>query len=821
METLLSDLRYALRLMRSRIGFTVAAVLSLALGIGANTTIFTLAKAAFLETVPVKDASRVVMLFSTQNNPNGPEFDFLQSSYLNARDYREKNDVFSDSAIVIPMGATLTISGKDLQVPGELVNANFFQVIGIDPVLGRSFAPGEDQKDGASPVAVLSYAFWNKQFGADPNIIGKTVRVNQLQYTVIGVAPKEFHDAGGLFNPDFWVPISMHDQILTGIAKGWYTQRGARLVQMVARLKPGVTLPVAQASIRALATSLSKEYPTDNSGRGEQVVPINDTVIPPNVRDVAVHASTIMLTIVGLVLLIACANVANLLLSRATLRQREMAIRLSMGAKRSRLIRQLLTESLLLGLIAGAVAILFAFWGRSLIMRLLPAGLLPTLDFSLDARVLLFTLALSLVAVLLFGLMPAIQTSSANQLSALRDRSAVPSGGSTRWYGLRGLLVMAQVALSLVALVGAGLFVHSLRNAEQIDPGFEVKHELTMNFNFAAAHYPQPKAEQFIRDVVDRVRALPMVANASIADAPPLSGGLQRTTFPEGVDRNDPHNGRLTPVIAVQPGYFSTTGIALLRGRDFDDHDDDKSTMVAIVNQALVDRTWPGQDPIGKHLYMLGESWDIHVIGVATTVKYATMGEPPQPIVYFPLKQHYAPFVTLYVRTKGDPNAALGSIRTAAQSLDSTLPIRRVLTVSELLDQSLTAPRVGAELLGAFGILALILAAIGTYGVMSYLVNQRTQEIGVRMALGAQHGDVLRLILGNGMTMVVVGILIGFGGAALLARAMNTLLYGIGMFDSASFLGTALLLIAVALVACGIPARRAARVDPMVALRYE
>jgi predicted permease len=821
LESLFQDVRYALRMMAHRPGFTLAAVLSLALGIGANSTIFMLAKAAFLQAVPVKDPGSLVMVYSTQNNPRGPEFQYLNLSIPNALDYRQKNDVFSGLSVIVNTRLTLDISGKDTQVASALVNWDFFNIVGVQPAAGRIFTPDEDSRSGGGPVAILSYALWNKQFGADGGILGRTIRLNHLNFTVIGIAPKEFHDAGALLNPDVWVPISMGDQLLAGIAKEWFHDRGSRLGSAVARLKPGVTLERARDSLGALAANLEREFPTDNSGRSVQVVPISNTVLPPEQRGVALQAATIMIAIVALVLLIACANVANLLLSRASLRQREIAVRLSLGAKRWRLVRQLLTESLLLGLTAGALAVVVAFWGRGLIRGLLPNGFPANLDFSLDARVLLFTLGISLAATLLFGLAPALQSSSGANLNSLRDRTAISTSGSTRWYGLRGALVMVQVALSLVALVGAGMFIHSLANAQQIDPGFETKHEITMFINLAAADYTQPKAEQFFKDVVQRLRGLPMVADASIADTAPLSGGLQRTTFPEGVDASNARNGALTPVIAVQPGYFSATGTSLLRGRDFNDHDNENAPMVAIVNRAFADHVWPDQDAIGRHLRFLGQDWDVSIVGVASTVKYTTLGEPPQPIVYFPLKQHYSAGINLYVRTKGDANPAIGSIRSAVQSLDPTLQLRRVITVSDLLNQSLTAPRVGAELLGTFGGLALVLAAIGTYGVMSYSVSQRTQEIGIRMALGAQKRDVLRLVMLSGMATVCVGILVGLVFSTLLTRAMHSLLYGIGIFDLFSFLGTSLLLIVVAAIACGIPALRASTIDPMVALRYE
>jgi macrolide transport system ATP-binding/permease protein len=814
----MQDLRYGLRVLAKSPGFTAVAVLSLTLGIGANTTIFTLTKAIFLQSIPVKDASRVVILYSTAQSRGGPLQEYLPTPYPNAQDYREKNDVFSGSSIAIFTGLNLTISGKEQQVFGEVVNANLFDVLGVQPMLGRGFSAEEDVSP--RPVVVMSYALWSRQFGNDPQILGRSIQLDQQEYSVIGVMPSSFHDVGNLGSPDVWIPMTMHDQALTGLAKDWFNQRAFRLTNMVARLKPGVTLAQARASIHTLGIQLEKEYPKDNGGRNEMLVPIDQTNIPPQVRSVFVRAGTLMMLIVGLVLLIACANVANLLLARATQRQREIGVRLALGASRMRLVRQLLTESLLIGLLAGALGILLAYWGRKLLVSLLPPGLAGRLDLSLDGRVLFYTLGLSLLATLLFGLAPALEASKADHTAALKDRTGAPSG-SVRWYGLRGVLVMIQVALSLIALVGAGLFIHSLSNAQKIDPGFEVQHAMVMFLNLGAEHYLQPQAEQFYKDVVERIRELPMVDGASIADTPPFSGGLARTTFTDGVDSTDPRNGKLTPIIGVEPGYFSTAGIAMVRGRDFNEHDDAQGAMVGIVNRAMTQQMWPGQDPVGKHMHFLGETWDVTVVAEVNTVKYQTVGEPPQAIVYFPLKQHYSPAVALYVRTKGEPTKALASVRSAVQSLAPSVPLLNVQTISQVLVQSLAAPRMGAELLGGFGALALVLAAIGTYGVMSYSVSQRSQEIGIRMALGAQPIDVLRLILANGLAMVLAGIVVGLGLSSLLARSMSALLYGIGAFDAPSFLITAALLIGVAMAACYVPARRAMRVDPIIALRYE
>lgn len=819
MGDLIQDLRYGLRVLAKSPGFTLVAVLSLTLGIGANTTIFTLAKAVFLQSVAVKDPGRVVVLYSNATSRKGPAQEYLPTPYPNAVDYRENTaSVFSGVAIAIPNGMDLTLSGKSVQVFAELVNSNFFDLLGVQPFLGRGFSPEEDTTP--RPVVVLSYALWNTQFGADRGILGRTLQMGQQEYTVIGVAPRSLVTVGVLGSPDAWIPISMRDEAVDQQTKEFMYDRGFRMVSMVARLKPGVTVTQANLAVHTLGVELQKRYPKDNGGRNEMAVPINDTSIPPQLHDVFAKAGALLMIIVGLVLLIACANVANLLLARATQRQREIGVRLALGASRWRLIRQLLTESLLLGLAAGTLGIVAAYWGKSVLVSLLPPGLAANLDFTLDARVFVYTFGLALLATLLFGLVPALQASRPDRMAALKDRTGAPTG-SARWYGLRGVLVMAQVGLSLIALVGAGLFVHSLSNAQQIDPGFEVKHEMVMFVNLSAEKYAQPQAEAFYRDVVQRLDSLPMVAAAGVADSVPMGGGLARTTFTDGVDTSDPRNGKLTPVVSVTPGFFNTAGISLLHGRDFVEQDDANGALVAVVNQAAAEGFWPGQDPLGKHLHFLGEPWDVAVVGEAKTVKYGTLGEPPQAIVYMPLKQHYSPFVTLYVRTKGDSAQAIGSVRETVHSLVPAVPLLRVQTMSQVLVNSLTAPRVGAELLGTFGLMALVLAAIGTYGVMSYSVSQRSQEIGIRMTLGAQPKDVMRLIMGGGLAMVCTGVAAGLVISSLLARSMSTLLYGIGAFDAPSFLLTAALLIGVAMAACFVPARRAMRVDPIVALRYE
>ncbi len=818
--TIWQDIRYAVRMLAKKPGFTAIALLSLTLGIGGNTTIFTLVKAVFLQPVPVKDPATAICVYSTQTTAGGNVISYLQNAYLNAKDYREKNDVFSGLSMFMGTGGDLDISGTKVDVFIQLVDWDFFEILGVRPSPGRGFLPEEDAVPGARPVVVLSYALWTRRLGSDPNILNKNVLIDGQSYTVVGIAPKEFQNVGAIGSPDMWAPMMMHEELVTDQRKDWFQLRTAREVNLVGRLKPGVTLALANISMQAFAKRLQEEYPKENNGRTVVMLPLSETNVPPQQRQLFTLVGALMMGIVGLVLLIACGNVANLLLARAMQRRRELAIRLSLGASRGRLIRQLLTENLLLGLAAGGFGILCAYWGRDLLWSLLPGGRPQNLDFSLDWKVLLFTLALAVVATLLFGLLPSLQASSPNQMTALRDRTDAPSG-TGRWYGLRGVLVMAQIAFSLIALVGSALFIHSLRNAQQMDPGFEVKHELIVMLSPASQHYPQGRGEEFYREAVEKVRALPMVADAGVANSLPFGVGLGYTSFPEGVDSSDPRNGTPFPVIAVEPGYFRAAGIPLLRGRDVDEHDDDKVDHVVVINQALADQIWKGKDPIGKRLSFAAQPWKATVIGVVSTAKILTLGEAPTAALYFSLNQLYYPNAFIYVRTKGDPNAALPAVRSTIQQMDPAMTLGLGHSVSADMDNMLSAPKFAAELLAGFGGLALLLAAIGTYGVMSYSVSQRTQEIGIRMALGAQRGNVLGLIMSNGMAMVVAGVVIGLGASVFFTRSVRTLLYGIGSFDAASFLGAAGVLILVAVVACWIPARRAMGVDPIIALRYE
>jgi putative ABC transport system permease protein len=821
MNTLLQDIKYAVRMLLKSPGFTSVAVLSLALGIGANAAIFTLIDNLLLNPLPAVDASHVVAVYTTDKKNTGGLISCMPTSYLNARDYREMNDVFSGLAITNFTGVTLDIKGNTVPLGCEVVSGNYFDVLGVKPSPGRGFLPEEDVKLDAYPVTVLSYQLWQDQFGGDASLVGKTITLNHQSYTVVGVAPKDFFGEAALGGPDLWIPIAMHNQIVTGQVIDWFNERRGLAFGMLARLKPGVTLERAQTSMRALAQHLETQYPDVNKGRSIALLPLIQASIDPNLRGIFVRAGLLLQGAVGLVLLIACANVTNLLLVRASRRQREMAIRLSLGATPWRIVRQLLAESLMLSILAGGLAVLIANWTGRLLVALKPPFVGRALtQISVNPQILFVSLGIAVVAGLLFGLAPARQAAGTDLMNSLRDRLD-PTLRVNHWLALRNLLVIAQVTLSLVALVGAGLFVRGLGVAEQIDPGFETQHLDLLRLNLSPAGYDNAHAKEFFRSTVEKLRTLPMIQSASVGVNAPFSGGFMRTVFPEGMDSTDRRAGKLTLVDPVDTNYFETVSIPILRGRGFTENDTETSPMVAVVNQTMATRLWPNQDPLGRHLKFFGETWNVEVVGVVRDSKYIALGEDPTPYIYFPLVQQMTTNATLYVRTKGDPAQALGSIRSAVQSLDAKLSLRGETTMTQVLDRSLGAPRMGAQLLGVFGLLALVLAAMGIYGVVSYSVTQRTHELGVRMALGAQTRDIMRLVLVNSMTVVGAGVVVGLGLAAALARFMGSLLFGLSPHDPTTFVVVAAIMLGVALVASFIPARRATQVDPVEALAHE
>ena len=826
MSTFLHDLKYGARLLTKTPGFTAVAALSLALGIGANTTIFTLVNAVLLNPLPVEDPSQLVSIWTTdeRNQSNQAAFGFLQTSPLNFRDLRDKNEVFS--GITGHVGIPLNITGgtgQPEQVFGELVTGNFFSVLGARPQVGRGFLPDEDQTPGAKLVAVLGYGEWQKRYGGDPSIVGRTISLNGNAFTVVGVMPKGFKGTNAIGAPALWVPYMTYPQTTTGFFRELAEPNSRRglVFNLTGRLKPGVSVQQAEANLKTIARQLEQEYPNENRGRSVTLIPLAQATINPGFRDNIVKAGGLLMTIVGLVLLIACANVANLLLARAAARQKEIAVRLSLGAGRGRLIMQLLTEGTLLAVLGGAAGLLLAYWAQGLLWSFRPPFLAAdSIDLQPDMRVLLFTLAVSVATGVIFGLAPAIQASRPDLVVELKEKTSAPAG-SNRLFSLRNVLVSAQVALSLVALVGAGLFLRSLQNAQQISPGFDAPHLSVLSFDLGAQGYTEERGRQFQQRVLERAAAVPGVQAASVASTVPLfAGGFARTVFLEGQDASDRRAGRLVQISVVGPQYLETLGIALLRGRTLSERDQPNTPMAVVINETMAKRFWPEQDAIGKRFKFFGQDFFNEVVGIARDSKYNFIGEEETPFIYQATTQVYQPQLSLFVKA-AQPQAVLGTVRGEIQQLDRNLPLTGVFTLNEIFDQALWAPRMAAWLLATFAGLSLVLSVIGIYGVMAYAVSQRTRELGIRMALGASRGDVLRLVVLQGLRLTVMGVVFGLAVSVAITRLVVSLLYSVSPTDIVTFTVVPLLLAAAALAASYLPALRATRIDPMVALRYE
>jgi predicted permease len=821
MNTLWQDLRYALRVLWKAPGFTVVAMVTLALGIGANTTIFTLVNAVILRPLPVKQPDRLVAVLGTDERNNTAQQHFLPISHLNFEDLRSKNDVLSDMAAFTFTGVNISGTGNPAQLNAMLVSGSYFDMLGVRPELGRTFSLEETQKPGAYPVVVLGYGLWQRRFGGDRGLIGKQITLNKQPFTVIGVTPKNFQGTFTVFAPDLFFADAMHDQVLTGLLRDFFSQRRPLIFFVVGRLKPDVSIEKAEAQLKIIASQLAKEYPSDNGGRNVRLLPLGEATVDPNQRQLFVRAGALLMTVVGLVLLIACANLANLLLARAGYRRRELAVRMSLGAGRVRLMVLMLTESFLLSLLGGGLGLALAVGCRNALLAFRPPFLNPgDVDLSMDTRVLLFAMGISLATVVLFGALPAWQAVRFNLNDTLKEGGGRSGMGGGR-HTLRNALIVSEISLAIVALAGAGLFLSSLRNAQKIDPGFETKNLLVMSFDVGAQNYTEDQGREFDRRLKERLQSIPQVHSASLATVQPLGGAFQRTVFPEGADASDRRNGVLVAINQTDTNYFDTVGTPLLSGRAFAETDRDGAPMVAIVNQAFAAKFFPGQEALGKRFRCWGETWILEIVGIARDAKVNTLGEEPTPMAYLPLLQHYSPQLTLHVRTTGDPAAALPMVRSAVQELDRELPLVQVFTISQVLDQALWAASFGSTLLVVFGLLALTLAAVGIYGVMSYTVQQRRQELGIRIALGAQKGDVMRLVLGQGLRLTAVGSAVGLALAFGLSRGVSALLFGVSAGDPATFAGVALVLMAVAMLACYLPARRATRVDPILALRHE
>ena len=810
MTGLYEDLRYGLRALAKNRRFTAVCILSLALGIGANTTIFTLVNAILLRSLPVEDPSHLAELYTLDSRNPG----FWPCSYPNYRDYRDENRVFSSLLLYTGIGLNLTGGAQPRLVMGQLTSANYFSTLGVNPVRGRGFLPEEDIVGGASPVAVISNRFWRQEYGGDPAVLSRTVSLNGRPYRIVGVAPEGFEGLNTLTATDIWVPITMYPELHP--APALVSQRRFLVFSVVGRLKPGVTMPQAQTAMETITGDLGRQYPKDNQGRRVLLTSVTDAAIPPANRAEIQRAGVVLVVISVVVLLVACGNLASLLLARAAGRTREITVRLALGASRWRLIRQLLTESVMLAFLGGTAGLLFALWARDVLWSLRPPEFShAAVRMGLDHTVLVYTLALSVLTGLVFGLAPAIRATRVDLASGLKERSGQPAQFRGSW-NPRSLLVMAQVAFSVVALVGAGLFVRSLRNAMRFDPGFDSAHLGIVVFNVADDGFNADQGRDFQRRALERARAIPGVAAATLSNDWPFHVSLSRTMSAQ--DREG--SGRIILSEFVWPGFLRAVGIPLERGRDFAATDGQTSPRVAIVNRAAADAYWPGEDPVGKRVKFFGETTATEVIGVARTANYQAIGEKPRPFVYLSMLQYYFPSSVLSIRTAGDPAAVLTTVRREVQAMDRHL-LLQAETVNTTIGNALWAQQLSATLLAIFGMLALVLATIGIYGVVSYLVAHRVREFGIRMALGATAADVQLMLLREGVRLVFVGVLVGMAIALIASRAVESMLFVVSSRDAATFVLVPAILTLVAVLACWIPALRATRIDPMTALRDE
>jgi macrolide transport system ATP-binding/permease protein len=812
METLLQDLRYALRSLRRRPSFAAIVVLSLALGIGANTTIFSLLNALLLRPLSVEQPERLAELYTI----GSPANQYLSVSYPDYTYYRDNNTVFSDLAAHGLTQLSLSSDNQNEIIWGEIVSGNYFLVLGVKAFAGRTFSQEEDQTPDANPIAVVSHGLWTRRFGSAPDLIGKTITLNGHSFTVVGIAPKEFKGTIVGLSPDIWVPLTMQAQAKPGL--DLLNKRDARALFVIGRLKPGVQLKQAESSMKVLAAQLEQSYEETNKGIGVALLSANS--LPPQFRTAVAGIMIFLLAVATLVLLVACANVANLLLARAVGRRKEIAIRLAIGAVRRRLIRQLLTESILLSLFGGVVGLLIAFAVTRLILAFKPP--LPVqiaLDLSLDIRVLLFTLLMSILTGVVFGLAPALQASRPNLVPALKDES---TGRGHKRSRLLNALVTTQVALSFVLLIGAGLLIRNLQYAQTSDPGFDVKNAFAVTIDLHIQGYSETQGRSFYGRLVEGAEALPGVESATLTSQIPL--GLEFREADVLIEGYQPVDKDKLEIAfnVVGARYFQTLGIALLEGRDFGKQDVVGAVPVAIINQTMANRFWPAADPSSMRFSMKGSAGPyLQVVGVVKDSKYRTVGESPRLFIYLPSNQLYEGYMTLLVRTTSDPKGVLSAARAQVRSMDANLPLVEAKTLTEHVAGSLLPQRVGATLLGIFGLLGLTLAAGGIYGTVAYSVAQRSREIGIRVALGAQRRHVIRLIVGQALKLTLLGVGIGLVAAFALSRVMSNLLYGVTATDPITFMTVSLILIGVTLAASSVPALKAARINPLVALRSE
>jgi predicted permease len=812
-ENLIQDIRYGLRILRKNPGSTAAVVIALALGIGLNTTVFSFVNALLLRApAGVNSPDRLFEVWIHNPRSSGVQ-SYLPLTYPDYLYYRDHNQSFEGMLAFDgdPHSIIWNRSGEGHVILGQLVSGNFFSLLGVNAVLGRTISAEDDEAANPQPVVVLSHAFWQQYFGSDPTIIGKTLMLNGANYSVIGVAPSGFAGLLVGFEPDIWAPTAMVEQITrdTGRLRNWH---GHWLIA-VGRMKAEASASGARAEVSVLEHQIELDHPDLKRNLDAVVFPA--TLIPAPYRIYVSAFTALLMAVFGLVLLIACANVASFLLARATGRTREMAVRSALGAGRARLIQQMLVESTLLSGLAGLVGLILAYWTAPLLLALKPASLPITLRLPVDWRVLVFTLLVSLICGLAFGLTPALRTTKVQVASNLKDE-AQPAG--YRKSTLRSILMTGQIATCTVLLVCATFCVRSLRNASSIDPGFNTQHVIAATLNPGSLGYSDAHVRNFYEQLSERIRVLPGVTVASFTDHLPLGPNREQTAVTDAMSPAANKKDALpVDVMRVAPDYFQTMGISLLRGRDFRAGEGQEGGKV-VINEALAHLLWKDQDPLGRRLTFYDEKTSTEIIGVVKTGKHRTLGEEPIPVAYLPQLRSRR---TMVVRTLGDPAALLDVVRRQIHSVDANVAATDLETMQQYMTLPLFPARTTGLLLGVSGFLALALTSIGLFGVIAYIVSQRTHEIGVRLALGAQRSDILRLIVRHGVFLTSMGLVIGLGVAFGAAQLLSSLLYGIRPTDPTTFIGVALLLCAVVLLACYIPARRAMRVDPMIALRYE
>jgi putative ABC transport system permease protein len=805
------DLRYGARMLWNNPGFSAVVVLTLALGIGANTAIFTIINALLLRPLPYPEAERLAVVATTMRRER---VEVRSTSYPDFVSWRDQNTVFEQIAARNSSSFSLLSGDEPERVNGELVSANYFSLLGVRAIHGRTFLPEEDRTPDTHRVAIVGYGLWRRRYGGSPNLVGQVIQLSDGNYTVVGIMPEGFRGISD--QAELWLPMMM----ISAARRASDLQiRDQRWHSTIARLKPSVSLQQAQIEMDTIARRLEQTYPNTNANRGVLVTPLQVQLFG-NMQLML----WILLGAVGCVLLVACANVANLLLQRAATRRKETAIRLALGATRGRLMRQLLTESLLLALIGGALGVLIAFWSADFLVALSPISFPSFVKLTLDTRVLCFSLLISVFTGVLFGLAPALQAAKPALNEVLKDSGRGVSGGLGR-SRLLGSLVVSEIALALVLLVGAGLMIRSLQRLQAVDPGFDSERLLTMRFSLPPQKYPREQIGGFNQQLRERLRALPGVQATALSSDLPLSGGTSAGPIELEGQTAAPADGEIRMYRhRVTPQFFATLGIPLLKGRDFTADDHAQAPKVVIISEALAQRYWPGADPIGKRLREEGADnpW-FSIVGVAADVKYRGLPQNPNadPDVYFPLLQRPTNNLSLAVRAEADPAGLTAAIRSELQKLDPNLPVYGITTMAQQIARQTTQARFSAWLLGVFGALALVLSAVGIYSVMAYAVEQRTHEVGIRMALGARAGNVLTLVMRQGMRLALMGVALGVSAALALTQLMKGLLFGVAAADPLTYAGIALLLTAVALVACWIPARRATRVDPLTALRCE